>query len=121
MSLLPWWGHLLAALVVIAVGVPICAAAARALSGKDPGAVVWDEIAAIPVTFGLTDLARSPGSLVVVMASGFLLFRLFDILKPPPAGWLERLPGGWGIMADDLMAGVYAALCLYGLTWLLEW
>ena len=47
--------------------------------------------------------------------SGFLLFRLFDIVKPPPARRLERLHGGWGIMADDFAAGVYAWAALQGL------
>ena len=46
------------------------------------------------------------------LLAGFLLFRLFDILKPFPCRLLEKLPGGWGIMADDWMAGVYAAICL---------
>jgi phosphatidylglycerophosphatase A len=46
------------------------------------------------------------------LLAGFLLFRLFDILKPFPCRRLEKLPGGWGIMADDWMAGVYAAICL---------
>jgi phosphatidylglycerophosphatase A len=46
------------------------------------------------------------------LLAGFLLFRLFDILKPFPCRQLEKLPGGWGIMADDWMAGVYAAICL---------
>ncbi len=46
------------------------------------------------------------------LLAGFLLFRLFDILKPFPCRHLEKLPGGWGIMADDWMAGVYAAICL---------
>ena len=49
--------------------------------------------------------------------AGYLLLRLFDISKPPPIRQLERLPAGWGIMADDLMAGIYAALVLRGLLW----
>ena len=117
-GLLPWWGRVPAILALIAVGIPICAAAARRLGGEDPGAVVWDEITAMPVTFGMTSFDRSPGSLAAVLALGFVLFRVFDILKPPPAGWLERLPGGWGIMADDLAAAVYAGLCLYAAVWL---
>jgi phosphatidylglycerophosphatase A len=119
LSLLPWWGYLAATVAVILLGVPICGAAARRLGREDPGAVVWDEIAAMPLTFAATDLQRSPGSLALVLALGFALFRLFDILKPPPTRWLEHLPGGWGIIADDLMAGAYAGLCLYGLVWLL--
>jgi phosphatidylglycerophosphatase A len=46
------------------------------------------------------------------LVAGFLLFRIFDIAKPFPCRWLEKLSGGWGIMADDWMAGVYAAICL---------
>jgi phosphatidylglycerophosphatase A len=46
------------------------------------------------------------------LLSGFLLFRIFDVVKPFPCRRLEKLPGGWGIMADDWMAGVYAAICL---------
>jgi phosphatidylglycerophosphatase A len=118
LALLPLWGRVPAILGVIALGIPICGAAARRLGRKDPGAVVWDEIAAVPVTFVLTSFDRSPGSLAAVMGLGFVLFRVFDILKPPPAPRLERLPGGWGIMADDLAAAVYAGLCLHGLMWL---
>ena len=47
----------------------------------------------------------------MIAGSAFLLFRLFDIWKPPPARRFERLPGGLGVVADDLMAGVYANLC----------
>ena len=50
--------------------------------------------------------------------AGFLLFRVFDIVKPPPARQLERAHGGWGIMLDDLAAGVYAWAVLAGLIWL---
>ena len=49
---------------------------------------------------------------------GFLLFRVFDIIKPPPARALERLHGGWGIMADDFAAGLYAWVALQGVLWL---
>jgi phosphatidylglycerophosphatase A len=116
--LLPLWGRAPAILGLVAIGVPICSAAARRLGRKDPGAVVWDEIAAVPVTFAALSFDRSPGSLAAVLALGFVLFRVFDILKPPPARWLERLPHGWGIMADDLAAAVYAGACLHLLAWL---
>ena len=104
---------------MLALGVPICSIAARRLGSKDPGAVVWDEIAAMPVVFCLTSFDRPAGSLAAVLALGFGFFRLFDIAKPPPCRWLEHLPGGWGIMADDLGAAIYAGLCLHGSLWLL--
>ena len=69
---------------------------------RDPGAVVVDEVAGQMVALALLPL--SPAT----MAAGFLLFRLFDIVKPFPARRLESLPGGFGIMADDLAAGLYA-------------
>ena len=50
-----------------------------------------------------------------IALAGFLLHRLFDITKPPPCGQLERLPEGLGVMADDLMASIYACLSLFGL------
>ena len=91
--------------------------AAHALSArlglKDPGVIVVDEIAGQMLT--LLGVAMS-GS---VRAAAFVLFRAFDILKPPPARQLEALPGGFGIMADDLAAGAYANVALrVALTWL---
>jgi phosphatidylglycerophosphatase A len=104
--------------VVCLIGVPICSAAAAELGKKDPGAVVWDEIAALPLTFLFIDLARPLTELAWTLAAGFVLFRLFDVVKPPPANWLERLPRGQGIMADDLAAGAYACLGMHLLVWL---
>ena len=78
---------------------------------KDPGRVVIDEIAG----YLLTMIGSPPDVLPIV--AGFLLFRLFDILKPPPIKYLERaLFSGLGVMADDLMAGVYA-WCAGGGSW----
>lgn len=81
----------------------------------DPGPVVIDEVAGqwlsvIPALY----LVASPSAstLAWVAAAAFLLFRVFDIAKPWPVGALERLPGGVGIMADDIAAGCYAALVL---------
>ena len=101
--------QLLIIAVLALIGVPICTTAAAKLGLKDPGPVVFDEIVAMPLTLFLHPV-RDPA----VLIAGFLLFRLFDILKPPPVRQLEQLPAGWGIMADDLAAGVYAnlALCL---------
>jgi phosphatidylglycerophosphatase A len=75
---------------------------------KDPSVVIVDEIAGQLITYLFLPRAAGWGLLL----AGFLLFRLFDILKPFPAGPLEDLPGGLGGMADDAMAGIYAAVSL---------
>ncbi len=93
------------------------APAAIAATGKnDPGEVVADELAGQAVTFLAVPLL-SPEILSIrqiwfITAGGFLLFRLFDIAKPWPICKLEKLPEGWGVLADDLMAGVFAAIVL---------
>ena len=74
--------------------------------GHDPGRVVVDEVAGMMVTLLFLPLNAA------VVWTGFLLFRLFDIFKPQPVGIAERLPRGWGVMADDIVAGVYANLIL---------
>ena len=79
---------------------------ARLVGRKDPGLVVVDEVVGQWVT--LIALPFTP----VTAAVGFLLFRVMDVVKPWPARDLEGLPGGWGIMADDVAAGVYAHLVL---------
>jgi len=92
---------------VCLAGVPICSRAAVLLGrGKDPGAVVYDEMAALPlVLLPLAPSERSP----LWLAAAFVLFRIFDIAKPFPCRLLERLPAGWGIMADDWAAAAWAA------------
>lgn len=100
------------ALLSVAAGVPICAAASRALGKHDPGQVVYDEIAAFWLVF-LPHLIQEREIGWPTAIVGFLFFRVFDIAKPWPLKRLEKLPGGLGIMADDLAAGVYAAVCLF--------
>lgn len=82
----------------------------EALEGrKDPGIVVVDEVAGQMIALlPLTLLSLQPTARAVIVS--FVLFRLFDIIKPYPAGRFERLKGGFGIMCDDLVAGVYAAV-----------
>jgi phosphatidylglycerophosphatase A len=92
-------------LLVTLVGV-WAAGRAEARWGKDPGRVNWDEVAGMMVS--LLFLPRS----VTVFIMAFILFRFFDILKPPPVNTAEKLPGGWGIMADDLMAGLYTNIIM---------
>ena len=92
----------------------VCDVAAQALGGSgDPQAIVLDEVVALPVVF----LGIGERNAMVWLA-GWLLFRLFDIAKPPPVGHAERLPGGWGIVADDLVAAGFACASLHGLCWL---
>ena len=101
--------HLSAICLISLVGVLASAAVARRVGREDPGIVVIDEIAGQLLTFFLV-----PVSWVSLLA-GTILFRLFDIFKPYPIRRLESLPGGVGIMADDLLAGVFANLVLQ--TW----
>lgn len=77
---------------------------------KDPRECTLDEWAGQALTLCLLPLGISPRGWVLAAATAFVLFRLFDILKPPPARALEKLPAGWGVLADDLMAGIYANL-----------
>jgi len=99
--------------ILVFASVAICSVAARVLGGsKDPQAIVLDEIVALPIVF-LGTGCKSPAVWVV----GFLLFRLFDISKPPPARQAERLHTGWGIVADDCIAAGYAWLALQAVLW----
>ena len=77
--------------------------------GEDPSQAVIDEVAGQWIA--LLFIPFSP--LTVLLA--FILFRLFDVLKPGPVDWAQRLPGGWGIMSDDVLAGVFANLLLRAL------
>ena len=76
------------------------------LGKKDPSAIVIDEVAGLSLTMFLIPISW------LSLCAGFLLFRLFDIVKPWPANRAERLSGGLGIVLDDLVAGVYAHLAL---------
>jgi phosphatidylglycerophosphatase A len=93
---------------VTLVGAWAAGEAEAALGGKDPGAIVVDEVAGM--TLAVLAVPPTPA----VLLTGFLLFRLFDVVKPFPAGRSQRLPGGVGVMVDDLIAGLYA-LALVGL------
>src|SRR6185369_1843439 len=113
-SLLPGIGwQIMAIAVLFVVGIPLATAAGRALgTEKDNQAIVWDEIVTMPVVFLLVPLTNWK-----IALAGFLLHRLFDITKPPPASQLEELPEGLGVMADDLMAAIYACVTLAAVAW----
>jgi phosphatidylglycerophosphatase A len=105
-----------------AVACVVCTPATEKARGKrDPGEIVMDEVAGQSLTMlpVLLLLPTDPSAKLqwIVSGLGFLLFRVFDIAKPWPIRKLESLPAGWGVLADDLLAGVYAAVVLLSCTW----
>jgi len=106
---------LLATAGIFAAGVWVSGIAAAESGAEDPGEVVIDEVAGQWLT-----LAVVPPDFLLY-AAGFVLFRVFDIWKPWPVSWADRnLKGGLGIMADDILAGVYAAVILFAFKTSLE-
>ncbi|BCS33903.1 phosphatidylglycerophosphatase A [Luteitalea sp. TBR-22] len=105
------WLDLVAIVVVYLLGVWAATAAESHFGHIDPGPVVIDEVLGMLVTLACVPVSVT-GALV-----GFVLFRIFDVIKPPPCNRLEALPGGWGVMSDDLMAAIYAYACVQGLAW----
>lgn len=105
----PAAGELAIIAVLFAVGVWSGNIAEHRLGGVDPAPIVIDEVAGMLIT-----LALLPVTLLGAVV-GFLVFRVFDVVKPWPAGRFERLPGGLGVMADDAMAAVYGNLFMRGL------
>lgn len=108
MSYLSLPGQLAAVLAVSVLSILAADMVARTTGLKDPGLVVADEIAGMMVT-----MIAIPFTLKTAVI-GFILFRVMDVVKPPPARQFERFKGGIGIVADDLMAGFYAHLALRG-------
>jgi phosphatidylglycerophosphatase A len=108
-------GLLMSGLAVGLIGVAVSGPVARALGSEDPGCVVIDEVAGQIVACAA--IRTAPSDLISPIgtwnwlgpwAMAFVLFRLFDIWKPLGIRRLQALPGGWGIVADDLLAGAYA-------------
>jgi phosphatidylglycerophosphatase A len=95
------------ALLAVAVGIPAATQVARASGLKDPQFVVIDETAGQLITLIGAPLAWKS------FLAGFILFRAFDIVKPPPVRQLERLPEGTGIVVDDVAAGLYGLLVMH--------
>lgn len=114
-TLLGPWGFLAALVAVAAIGTWATAAELPLMSDPDPSEIVIDEIAGqwtalLPVAFGAWMVERDVLDLWPGWIAAFLLFRLFDIWKPGPVGWADRRGGATGVMLDDLIAGVFAAL-----------
>jgi phosphatidylglycerophosphatase A len=105
---LPLTSYLIVVSIAAVVGIAICGRAADQMGVHDHGGIVWDEfvgfwiaMAALPITWQSVIL-------------GFVLFRVFDIFKPWPISWLDkRVSGGFGIMIDDVIAGLAAAVVIY--------
>ena len=93
--------------LLFVIGIPLCTQAGKALGVSDHGSIVWDEIVAMMLVLKFTP--ASPLGWIIA----FVLFRLFDIWKPFPIRQCDaKLKGGFGVMFDDLLAAVYAIICL---------
>jgi phosphatidylglycerophosphatase A len=88
--------------VVVVVGTWAAHRAERVIGGKDPGAIVIDEVAGMTLSVVAFPLTTE------VLAAGLAFFRVFDVIKPPPARESQKIKGGVGVMIDDLIAGLYA-------------
>ncbi len=119
-ALIPWYfcrglslvNYLIVLAVIFVVGFLTSGSAEKIFDRPDPGCIVIDEILGMFIT--LTLAPNHPAAWLL----GFVLFRIFDVLKPFPVSWFDtHLHGGIGIMMDDVMAGIYALICLQ-LIWL---
>lgn len=124
-----WW-FWIGAWAGAGVAVWICGRAETILGQHDPGSVVLDEIIAMPLCFGALVTAQAMGDGFVgptaflaghpwwVVPALFVGFRVFDIWKPWPVGRIQRLPGGWGVVADDVLAAAWVNVpCVLALGW----
>jgi len=102
-----WLVYLAFLLVTFIIGIWLCDKTSQDLKVHDPGGIVWDEFVGYWIT-----MFMAPAGWAWVVA-GFVLFRILDIFKPWPIKWADSsLKGGLGIMLDDVLAGIMAALCL---------
>ncbi|KKK60457.1 hypothetical protein LCGC14_3024180, partial [marine sediment metagenome] len=121
------WHCLTGTMVIIAAastvgGIALGRFAESAFGGKDPSRMNLDEWAGQAVTYVLVPAGPGATEWLIVAAAGFVAFRILDILKPSPAKRSQKLPAGWGIVVDDLVAGVYAnILCQLVFRLLLKW
>lgn len=107
----PWWGFVMVVVAVTLVGIWAADGADAAWGSHDSGRIVVDETAGYLATMTFVDRSRWD-----VLLVGFIVFRALDILKPPPIRWFdENLPGGTGVVLDDVVAGVIGAALMVGL------
>jgi phosphatidylglycerophosphatase A len=88
--------------------------------GKDPGRMVIDEFAGMTIVFFWISFTGVLSTDIWLLISGFILFRIFDIFKPLGIDRLQHIPSGIGILADDLLAGLYALICLHLAIWMVS-
>jgi len=100
--------YLIVTILVSIVGIWICGKAAADMGVHDDSSIVWDEIAGMLITMLAVPLSWQ------TLLLGFALFRFFDIMKPWPISYLDKhVDGGFGIMVDDVLAGLFAVACLH--------
>ena len=123
-ALLPWlllrelpsWGYLTVLAVALGVGIWAAQRVIDRIHVQDPGVIVWDEF--IGQWMALFLLPAGPGPFWAWVLAGFLLFRVFDVVKPWPVSWADkRVKGGLGTMLDDLIAGIYTFIVLQLAAW----
>jgi phosphatidylglycerophosphatase A len=110
--------YLALTVAITALAILVCGPAEKVL-GHDAHPIVMDEVAGMMVTMFAAPVTFPGPPYAVALLIGFVLFRIFDIGKPPPVGRAQLLPGAWGIVTDDLLAGVYAnvGLQILALLW----
>ncbi len=107
-----WHHEFFSDALVVLTAVLLCGVAAAFIGKKDPSEIILDEFAAMPLVFLFNPHVHNGASSLLLILLGFLFFRLFDITKPFGIKALEKLPGGFGIVLDDVMAAIYANLAL---------
>ncbi|MGC9493711.1 phosphatidylglycerophosphatase A [Vibrio genomosp. F10] len=111
---LPLWLFIVVILASAIIGVKICQITSDDMKVHDHGSIVWDEFVGFWITMLIVPMLGISIFDWKWIAAGFVLFRFFDMLKPWPIGWLDkRVHGGLGIMIDDVVAGIMAAISLY--------
>ena len=108
MAWLPGWGYIAVTMLACLAGNYLCGKTAEDMRVHDHGSIVWDEVAGMMITFAFIPIHWQS------LLAGFVLFRLFDIIKPWPIGPIDKhVHGGAGIMLDDVVAGVMACISLH--------
>ncbi len=110
------WPLLVGALIAGILNVALGSWIEKYFGGKDPSSVVIDEVAGMWIALAIPLRCEKP---YLIFPLAFVLFRFFDILKPLGAKKLEKLPRGWGVLLDDVLCGIYVALLLFGLGYIL--